>query len=138
MSLVVMKFGGTSVAVPNGFARRRPSVQQHAERADDVVVVVSALSKVTDLILGVLNSARLGKGKDMEEGCSCCGSAMSRFSPNCVHGKTGNLSRRGPGTLERLHEFCSALLLLARQPRRSWTWCCPWANRCRLTSLSLA
>jgi hypothetical protein len=33
-----------------------------------VVAVVSALSKVTDLILSVLNSAATGNGKQMEDG----------------------------------------------------------------------
>src|ERR1700756_4489772 len=68
MSLVVMKFGGTSVGSAERIREAATIVQKHAKSGTQVVVVVSALSKVTDLILGVLNSARQGKGKEMEEG----------------------------------------------------------------------
>ncbi len=56
--LLVMKFGGTSM----GTAARMQVAAQiiAAERATPVVVVVSAMSKVTDLLLETLRRAELG------------------------------------------------------------------------------
>src|SRR5262249_49078688 len=68
MSLIVMKFGGTSVGSAERIRQAANIVHQHARRGDEVVVVVSALSKVTDLIIKILNSARLGKAAETEEG----------------------------------------------------------------------
>jgi len=113
MSLVVMKFGGTSVGSAERIRQAATIVQQHAERAEDVVVVVSALSKVTDLILGVLNSARLGKGKDMEEGLQLLRIRHEQVLSELCHGENQkSVAAEVQGTLQRLHEFCSALLLL--------------------------
>ena len=67
MSLIVMKFGGTSVGSAERIRQAASIVQQHA-RKDRVVVVVSALSKVTDLIIAVLNAARAGDRAKMDEG----------------------------------------------------------------------
>src|ERR1700745_3111464 len=68
MSLIVMKFGGTSVGSAERIRQAASIVRQHAQRGDEVVVVVSALSKVTDLILKILNSARLGQAAETEQG----------------------------------------------------------------------
>jgi aspartate kinase len=63
--VLVMKFGGTSL----GSAERirvaaRLSAEQHARRP--VVIVVSAMSKVTDLILDSLRKAEAGDRVDLE------------------------------------------------------------------------
>ena len=63
--LLVMKFGGTSM----GSAERirvaaRISAEQHAKRP--VVIVVSAMSKVTDLLLDSLRKAEAGDQADLE------------------------------------------------------------------------
>ena len=60
MSLIVMKFGGTSVGDADRIRQAASIVKEHAQRGNQVVVVVSALSKVTDLILKVLDAARMG------------------------------------------------------------------------------
>lgn len=65
MSLLVMKFGGTSM----GSAERIRNAAQicAAERAKrPVVVVVSAMSKVTDLLLDTLRAAESGKPVEVE------------------------------------------------------------------------
>ena len=64
-SLLVMKFGGTSM----GSAERireaaRISAKEHARRP--VVVVVSAMSKVTDLLLDSLRKAEGGDQADLD------------------------------------------------------------------------
>src|SRR4029077_4126014 len=113
MSLIVMKFGGTSVGSAERIRRASDIAQQHAQRGDDVVVVVSALSKVTDLILSVLNSARLGKGNEMEEGLQRLRSRHEQVLSELCHGENQkSVSAEVETTLNRLHDFCSALLLL--------------------------
>src|ERR1700761_6784820 len=63
--LLVMKFGGTSM----GSAERirvaaRISREQHEKRP--VVIVVSAMSKITDLLLDTLRKAEAGDEADLE------------------------------------------------------------------------
>ncbi|HUA84484.1 MAG TPA: aspartate kinase [Bryobacteraceae bacterium] len=65
-NLLVMKFGGTSM----GSAERmkvaaRLSVEQHRQRP--IAVVVSAMSKVTDLLLDSLRKAEAGDQADLDE-----------------------------------------------------------------------
>src|SRR5579864_2781784 len=63
--LVVMKFGGTSV----GSAERMRAAAQLAaveKRKRPVVVVVSAMSKITDLLLSTMRQAEAGDRTGME------------------------------------------------------------------------
>lgn len=113
MSLIVMKFGGTSVGSAERIRQAATIVHQHAQRSEEVVVVVSALSKVTDLILSVLHSARLGRGKEMQDGIQQLHTRHEQVLAELCHGD--NLKTVGAevqSTLNRLHDFCSALLLL--------------------------
>jgi bifunctional aspartokinase / homoserine dehydrogenase 1 len=113
MSLIVMKFGGTSVGSAERIRQAATIVHQHAQRGEEVVVVVSALSKVTDLILSVLNAARLGQGREMEQGLQQLRTRHEQVLRELCHGE--NLKMVGAevqSTLNRLHDFCSALLLL--------------------------
>jgi aspartokinase/homoserine dehydrogenase 1 len=113
MSLIVMKFGGTSVGSAERIRQAASIVHQHAQRGAQVVAVVSALSKVTDLILDVLNSARLGKGKDMEEGLRQLSVRHEQVLSELFHGETQeSVAAEVHSTLKRLREFSSALLLL--------------------------
>lgn len=113
MSLVVMKFGGTSVGSAERIRQAATIVQQHARRGHAVVVVVSALSKVTDLMLSVLNSSRLGNGKEMEEGFEQLRLRHEQtLSELCAGESKKKVAAEVQATLNRLQEFCSALLLL--------------------------
>jgi len=51
MTRLTMKFGGTSVGSPEAIQQVVAIVQDYLSRGDDVVVVVSAMSGVTDLLL---------------------------------------------------------------------------------------
>ena len=53
MSLIVQKFGGTSVGSLDRIAHVAATVGRSRERGDDVVVVVSAMSGETDRLLGL-------------------------------------------------------------------------------------
>jgi aspartate kinase len=60
--LVVQKFGGTSVADPDAIRRVMGIVTGTRDRGDRPAVVVSAMSGVTDALLGVIEAARGGDG----------------------------------------------------------------------------
>ena len=113
MSLVVMKFGGTSVGSAERIRQAATIVQRHAQGGAPVVVVVSALSKVTDLILSVLNSARTGNGKQMEDGLLQLQARHEQVVAELFSGSARKaVASEVQSTLQRLRELSSALLLL--------------------------
>jgi bifunctional aspartokinase / homoserine dehydrogenase 1 len=63
--LVVMKFGGTSVGSAERM-RVAARLAAEAKRKRPVVVVVSAMSKITDLLLGTMRHAEAGDRAGME------------------------------------------------------------------------
>lgn len=68
MSLVVQKFGGTSVADPERIREVADHVARTKRRGDDVVVVVSAMGKETDELIrlaGEVSTVRPGREMDM-------------------------------------------------------------------------
>jgi aspartate kinase len=68
MTLVVQKFGGTSVADPDRIREVADYIARTKRRGDDVVVVVSAMGKETDELIrlaGEVASARTGREMDM-------------------------------------------------------------------------
>ena len=60
MSLVVMKFGGTSVEDPAAISRTAAIVAGRVAQGKNPVVVVSAMAKVTDQLLRAAGAASLG------------------------------------------------------------------------------
>jgi aspartokinase/homoserine dehydrogenase 1 len=113
MSLIVMKFGGTSVGDAERIRQSALIVKQHAAHGDEVVVVVSALSKVTDMILKVLNAARTGNQRDTEESLQQLRNRHDQVLSELFKGESLKLvSDSVNTTLKRLQEFASALLLL--------------------------
>ena len=68
MSLVVQKFGGTSVADPERIREVADHVARTKRRGDDVVVVVSAMGKETDELIrlaGEVSKVKPGREMDM-------------------------------------------------------------------------
>lgn len=113
MSLVVMKFGGTSVGSAERIRQAASIVHQHARQDQHVVVVVSALSKVTDLILSVLNAARVGNGQGTEDGLRQLSHRHEQVVSDLFQGSIRKaVASEVQSTLNRLREFSSALLLL--------------------------
>lgn len=113
MSLIVMKFGGTSVGSAERIRQAARIVQQHAQAGEQVVVVVSALSKVTDLILSILNSARLGNEKVMEEGLGQLAERHEQVVSELFEGGSRTtVAADVQSSMSRLREFSSALRLL--------------------------
>ncbi len=60
MSLVTMKFGGTSVGSPEAITNVVNIIAESVSRGDRVIVVVSAMSGVTDALLGSVKDAASG------------------------------------------------------------------------------
>jgi len=60
MSLVVMKFGGTSVEDPAAINRTAAIVAGRVAAGKQTVVVVSAMAKVTDTLLAMGRAAGSG------------------------------------------------------------------------------
>jgi aspartate kinase len=56
MALIVQKYGGTSVGTPERIQAVAERVKRFRERGDDVVVVVSAMSGVTDSLIKLARS----------------------------------------------------------------------------------
>src|SRR5215471_2002322 len=68
MPAVVMKFGGSSVVDATAIRRVIRIVTAERDRGRVPVVVVSALGRVTDRLLGLAEEARLGHQVDVEAG----------------------------------------------------------------------
>ncbi len=58
--LIVMKFGGTSVGSIEALTKVKDIVKTYKEKEHDIVVVVSAMSGVTNLLLNAANQAEKG------------------------------------------------------------------------------
>lgn len=108
-----MKFGGTSVGDAERIRQAAAIVQRHAGRGHEIVVVVSALSKVTDLIISILNASRAGSAEQMDAGLRQLRARHDEvlsalFQGKCLEAVSAKINT----TLDRVREFCSALMLL--------------------------
>jgi len=81
-NLLVMKFGGTSMG---NAARIRAAASLCAEqfRVRPVAAVVSAMAKVTDLLLETLRRAEAGDAAGVEENCALSPNVITRPATNC-------------------------------------------------------
>lgn len=113
MALIVMKFGGTSVGDAECIRRAGAVVRESSAQGNRPVVVVSAFSKVTDLIIQILNAARSGNANEMQESLDRLRERHDRVLSELFQGKTRKLvSAEVEAILQRMEELCSALLLL--------------------------
>ncbi len=112
MSLITMKFGGTSVGDAERI-RGAAAIVQQAARCDRVVVVVSAMAGITDLIVRTLQAATAGKPEVIEELLR----QIQRRHQVVVEELFPAQSRAGIGdrvqaVIQQQREFCHALALL--------------------------
>lgn len=108
-----MKFGGTSVGDAQRIRQAATIVKEHAERGDQIVVVVSALSRVTDLIISIVNASQGGDAAEMDTGLRQLRERHSEVITTLFHGeRLKAVSNEVDLTLNRIREFCSALMLL--------------------------
>jgi bifunctional aspartokinase / homoserine dehydrogenase 1 len=113
MGLVVMKFGGTSVGDADRIRQDCTIVQKHAGSGCGVVVVVSALSQVTDLIVKVLHASRAGDAHSVEAGLQQLAARHEAVLSALFQGeRLKSVSEVVGAALQRLQDFCSAVSLL--------------------------
>jgi bifunctional aspartokinase / homoserine dehydrogenase 1 len=113
MALLIMKFGGTSVGDAQRIRQAASVVHEHARRGDHVVVVVSALSQVTDCILRVLDAARLGNRAEAEEEMKLLDERHEKVLAELFDEPNGgSVAGQVNALMARFREFYSALLLL--------------------------
>jgi aspartate kinase len=117
--LIVMKFGGTSVGSPECIQRAADLIAESAKR-HSVAVVVSAMSKVTDLMLDTLRRAEEGDEKGVEESAqvvyerhrSACHALLSAEHHERVDAAIDGLIRQFSRTAR-------GILMLGERPPRS-------------------
>src|SRR5438045_6981172 len=113
MALLVMKYGGTSVGEGQHIRQAASVVREHAERGEHVVVVVSALSQVTDCILKVLDAARLGKRAEAEQEMKLLEERHEKVLAELfAEPNRGSVAAHVNAVMAQFRKFCSALLLL--------------------------
>lgn len=134
--LLVMKFGGTSVGSAGAI---RGAAELVARRAGThrLAVVVSAMSRVTDLILSTLEAAERGNVAEVEEGI---GRLRSTHEAACralvPPGRATRVLAQIEGILDRLARVARGMLLLRERPPRAVDDAAPTGER--LSALLLA
>jgi len=112
MSLITMKFGGTSVG-DAACIRGVGSIVHEAAQGDKVVVVVSAMAGITDLIARTLQAATAGTPAATEEPLREMQRRHHAVLEELFPADSREVIRdRVNAVLEQLREFCHALSLL--------------------------
>lgn len=113
MALIVMKFGGTSVGSAECIRRAATIVRDQSRHGDEVVVVVSALSQITDLILKSMNASRDGNATLAKEGLLELSRRHDEVLSELFSGsELERVSAEVRASIQRLSELSSAVLLL--------------------------
>lgn len=119
LNLLVMKFGGTSMGSAD---RIKVSAQicQTARADRPVVVVVSAMSKVTDLLLSTLRAAEEGDSDGVRENIRII---EKRHIETCREllpiGRQESVQASIRALIEEFERISSGILMLAERPPRS-------------------
>ncbi|MBV8890460.1 MAG: aspartate kinase [Acidobacteria bacterium] len=113
MSLIVMKFGGTSVGSAERIRQAASIVHLHAQHEHKIVVVVSALAQVTDSIVHILNAANSGNKQGVEDGLEQLLKRHQQVMAELLYDMPlQSVAVTVMADLTRLRELCSAVLLL--------------------------
>ncbi len=117
--LLVMKFGGTSVgSAARMKAAARLAADERAKRP--VAMVVSAMSKITDLLLDIMRRAEAGDRAGMETGLAALRSrhedACRELLPQARHARAMAEICRLTAEFERI---CGGMAMLSVRPPRS-------------------
>lgn len=118
-NLLVMKFGGTSMGAADRI-KIAAQICQTARAARPVVVVVSAMSKVTDLLLSTLRSAEEGDAEGVKENIRII---EKRHIETCREllpiGRQESVEASIRALIEEFERLSSGILMLAERPPRS-------------------
>jgi aspartokinase/homoserine dehydrogenase 1 len=118
--MLAMKFGGTSVGTAKGMEAVAEIIRQERQRYPHLVVVVSAMSGVTDQLIG---AARAAAGGRMEECEEIQASLLARHTQACQHllADAGHRQRTCTTVTERMGElqrFCQSIAVMGEVTRR--------------------
>src|SRR3954468_6425898 len=112
MGLIVMKFGGTSVATAARMRQLAETVRNTAGQ-NAVAVVVSALAGVTDDIIKVLQVARAGSHVAVEKYCTALQTRHDELIAELLPPEERADAAAGVhAAIERLRQICSGLVQL--------------------------
>ena len=93
MRAVVMKFGGTSVADAAAIARLASIVRRVVDSGAVPVVIVSAMSGVTDCLLGLAEAASAGRSDVVQAGLDELSRRHGDAAVNLTGASNGTLAR---------------------------------------------
>jgi len=118
--MLVMKFGGTSVGSAERIAAVAEIIRQVREEHPQLAVVVSAMSGVTDQLIG---AARAAAGGRMEECEEIQAGLMARHTETCQHllADASHRQRTCATITERMGElqrFCQSIAVMGEVTRR--------------------
>ena len=118
-SLLVMKFGGTSVGSPEAIARAARLVSAESGRRS-VVVVVSAMSQVTNQLIAVLDAAAAGDSTAVTDGLE---GIRRKHLDACAdllpENRQPEVREKIEAILDDFARIARGMLLLRERPQRS-------------------
>ena len=117
--MLVMKFGGTSVGGPEQIRASARLIAAYQERQP--VVVVSAITRVTDLLLATAHAASAGQREEARAGLR----RLTEIHRQAIEGAIDSpeicaeVTRRVTELLARLRRACTGIMLLGELSARS-------------------
>jgi aspartate kinase len=119
MRTVVMKFGGTSVADADAIRRVIAIVARDRDAGAAPVVVVSALSRVTDRLLAFADAARLGSGPVLRTDLDALWERHQSVARELVTDEIGSLTTAISSDFDDMRSVLEAVAILQDAPSRA-------------------
>ena len=128
--MLVMKFGGTSVGGPEQIRGVAAIVGGH--RARRPVVVVSAITKVTDLLLGTARAAGAGDRETVRANLRRLNEVHQAAIDGAIEGPEARaeVTRQVAALLAQLRRACTGIVLLGELSARSLDAIASYGERC--------
>ena len=118
-TLLVMKFGGTSVGSPDRIRTAADLIAKSAATRP-VVVVLSAMSKVTDLLLDTLKNAEEGREQAVAENLAALRSRHHEACDELLPPEAREAARQGiDAIIAGFEKVARGMLMLGERPPRS-------------------
>ena len=117
--LLVMKFGGTSMGSADRMkVAAKLTAEQHAKRP--VAIVVSAMSKVTDLLLDTLKKAETGDSEGLEANLATLTARHLDCAKDLLPASKQDAARAGiEALIAEFARIARGMLLLGERPPKS-------------------
>jgi bifunctional aspartokinase / homoserine dehydrogenase 1 len=118
--MLVMKFGGTSVGDASCFRKVKEIVAQAARERGPVVVVVSAMSTITETLLAAARAAEAGDAKGMEEKLAHLESKHLKTADELFSGAKRDAARQAVQEIAaEFRRICGGMEMLRQLPLRA-------------------